>query len=98
MKMSKFRICKTLNNTRILLLALFVVLLFSSCSPNSLTLCRVGIENDKDSRSLSAVIDPLGSYIYYRTIYKGYKGSGDYYSSNFSTSYNRLTSEGIIVS
>ena len=99
MKMSKFRICKTLNNTRILLLALFVVLLFSSCSPNSLTLCRVGIENDKDSRSLSAVIDPLGSYIYYWTIYKGYKGSGDYYySSNFSTSYNRLTSEGIIVS
>lgn len=97
--MSKFRICKTLNNTRILLLALFVVLLFSSCSPNSLTLWRVGIENDKDSRLLSAVIDPLGSYIYYRTIYKGYKGSGDYYySSNFSTSYKRLTSEGIIVS
>ena len=93
--MSKSRICKAFNNTRVILLALFVALLFASCSPSSLTLCRVGIDNDKDSRTLSAVIDPLGSNIYYRTIYKG---SGDYYSSNFSTSYNRLTGEGIIVS
>ena len=93
--MSKSRICKAFNNTRVILLALFVALLFASCSPSSLTLCRVGIDNDKDSRTLSAVIDPLGSNIYYRTIYKG---SGDYYSSNSSTSYNRLTGEGIIVS
>ena len=93
--MSKSRICKAFNNTRVILLALFVALLFASCSPSSLTLCRVGIDNDKDSRTLSAVIDPLGSNIYYRTIYKG---SGEYYSSNFSTSYNRLTGEGIIVS
>ena len=65
MKMSKSRICKAFNNTIVILLALFVALLFASCSPSSLTLCRVGIDNDKDSRTLSAVIDPLGSNIYY---------------------------------
>ena len=40
-------------------------------------------------------MDPLGSNIYYRTIYKG---SGDFYSSNSTTNYNKLTSDGILVS
>lgn len=58
-------------------------------------LCRIGIDNNKNIRSLSAVIDPLGSNIYYRTIYKG---SGNYYSSNSTSDYPRLTDGSFIVS
>ena len=73
MKMSKSRICKAFNNARVILLALFVVLLFSSCSPETILLCRVGISTEDSSRSISATItDPIQSYTkYYRTIYKG---------------------------
>lgn len=96
--MSKSRICKAFNNTRVILLALFVVLLFSSCSPETILLCRVGISTEDSSRSISATItDPIQSYTkYYRTIYKG---SGNSYGDmSDSKVFKRLDSNGILVS
>ena len=80
--MSKSRISKTFKKARVIFLALFVVLLFVSCSPESLTLCNVGINIDNDSRALSAVILDYSienSFkIYYKSIYKGNDGSEGY--------------------
>ena len=87
--MSKSRISKTFKKARVIFLALFVVLLFVSCSPESLTLCNVGINIDNDSRALSAVILDYSienSFkIYYKSIYKGNDGSsyGDMSNSGY---------------
>ncbi len=48
------------------LLALFVLILISSCSPETMQLCTVSINlGEEKARSLSAVIDPLESYTIY---------------------------------
>ena len=80
------------------LLALFVLILISSCSPETMQLCRVGITTEESSRSLSATItDPINTLnIYYRTIYKGTGSS--YGNMSTSTTYKRLDSNGILVS
>ena len=63
---------KRLKKVSGIILALLFISLISSCSPvsDTLTLCRVSLDNPS-SRSLSATVDPLGTYVYVKTIYKG---------------------------
>lgn len=78
-------------------LALFAMVLLSSCSPSTVPLCRVGINRGDSSRTITAAVDPLGRNIYYRTKYKGSDKSYSY-SSNPTDNYIKLSSEGILVS
>ena len=99
MKIKGTMIFKSIRKAAVLLLALFVVLLISSCSPETLELCRVGISTEETTRNLTATLsDPLNTYkVYYRSIYKGTGASyGDMKKSN---SYNLLdSSSGILIS
>ena len=99
MKIKGTMIFKSIRKAVVLLLALFVVLLISSCSPETLELCRVGISTEETTRNLTATLsDPLNTYkVYYRSIYKG-KGVSDGDMSK-SNSYNLLdSSSGILIS
>ena len=62
---------KRLRKVSGIILALLFIALLSSCSPvsDTLTLCRVSLDNPS-SRSLTAKIDPLGTNVYVKTIYK----------------------------
>lgn len=86
----------TLLMAPIILMALVILCLFSSCTPQDLVICRVDIERGK-SRALNVSYDPIDdTFIYYRAIYKGNGASfGD---MSISPSYKKLTSEGILVS
>ena len=92
------KIISAFRKATVTLLALFVLILISSCSPETMQLCRVGIGTENSSRSLTATItDPLDTLnIYYRTIYKGTGSS--YGDMSTSTTYKRLDSNGILVS
>ncbi|MGN0840934.1 MAG: hypothetical protein ACI4NB_08905 [Candidatus Ornithospirochaeta sp.] len=83
----------------VLLLAALFVALISSCSSETPQLCKISISLDNDkSRSISAEIDPLTSYtIYYKSIYKG-SAPQAYGDMSNSSSFNKLTSSGILVS
>ena len=100
MKIKGTMIFKSIRKAAVLLLALFVVLLISSCSPETLELCRVGVSTEGITRDLTATIvtDPLKEYkIYYRSTYKG-KGVS-YGDMSKSNSYNLLdSSSGILIS
>ena len=99
MKIKGTMIFKSIRKAVVLLLALFVVLLISSCSPETLELCRVGISTEETTRNLTATLsDPLNTYkVYYRSIYKG-KGVS-YGDMSKSNSYNLLdSSSGILIS
>ena len=82
-----------------LLLALLVIVLISSCSSDIPQLCNVRLDvGDKNSRAISAVIDPLSGYtIYYRSMYKGTDNNA-YGDMSSSSSFDKLTSSGILVS
>ena len=64
MKIKGTMIFKSIRKAAVLLLALFVVLLISSCSPETLELCRVGVSTEGITRDLTATIvtDPLKEY------------------------------------
>ena len=87
---------KRLRKVSGIILALLFISLISSCSPvsDTLTLCRVSLDNPS-SRSLSATVDPLGTNVYVKTIYKG---SGEFYSNLSSEEYRKIPTEGIVVS
>ncbi len=87
---------KRLRKVSGIILALLLIVFFSSCSPvsDTLTLCRVSLDNPS-SRSLTATVDPLGNNVYVRTIYKG---SGEFYSNLSSEEYRKIPTEGIVVS
>ena len=87
---------KRLRKVSGIILALLFIALISSCSPvsDTLTLCRVSLDNPS-SRSLSATVDPLGTNVYVRTIYKG---SGKFYSNLLGEGYHKIPTEGIVVS
>ena len=99
MKIKGTMIFKSIRKAAVLLLALFVVLLISSCSPETLELCRVGVSTEGITRDLTATIvtDPLKEYkIYYKCIYKG---SGNSYGNmSNKNEYRLLNSNGILVS
>ena len=61
---------KRLRKVSGIILALLFIALLSSCSPvsDTLTLCRVSLDNPS-SRSLTATVDPLGTNVYVRTKY-----------------------------
>lgn len=99
MKIKGTMIFKSIRKAAVLLLALFVVLLISSCSPETLELCRVGISTEETTRNLTATLsDPLNTYkVYYRSIYKGTGVS--YGNMSKSNSYILLdSSQGILLS
>lgn len=79
-----------------IILALLFIALLSSCSPvsDTLTLCRVSLDNPS-SRSLTAKIDPLGTNVYVMTIYKG---RGERYTNLSESEYRKIPTEGIVVS
>ena len=87
---------KRLKKVSGIILALLFIALLSSCSPvsDTLTLCRVSLDNPS-SRSLTATVDPLGTNVYVKTIYKG---SGEFYSNLSSEEYRKIPTEGIVVS
>lgn len=98
--MSKSRISKTFKKARVIFLALFVVLLFVSCSHETLPLCRVNLEASNTSRELYAIIgstDISGDFdIYYKSMYKG---TGSSYGNMSDTDpYIPLPSSGILLS
>ena len=87
---------KRLKKVSGIILALLFIALLSSCSPvsDTLTLCRVSLDNPS-SRSLTAKFDPLGTNVYVKTIYKG---SGKFYSNLLGEGYHKIPTEGIVVS
>ena len=99
MKTKGIEIRRMIKNATVMILALFVVILISSCSPETTQLCRVHITTEEDSRRLSASIkitDPLDSYDkYYRTIYKG---KGNSYGNMGINEYKLLDNTGILLS
>ena len=70
----------------------------SACSSETHQLCNIRINLEEDnSRSLSA--EPLKNYtIYYKSIYRGSDPSKAYGDMSNSSSFNKLTSSGILVS
>ena len=87
---------KRLKKVSGIILALLFIALLSSCSPvsDTLTLCRVSLDNTS-SRSLTAKFDSLGTNVYVKTIYKG---SGKFYSNLLGEGYHKIPTEGIVVS
>ena len=87
---------KRLRKVSGIILALLFISLISSCSPvsDTLTLCRVSLDNPS-SRSLTATVDPLGTYVYVKTIYKG---TGERYTNLSESEYCKIPTEGIVVS
>ena len=87
---------KRLRKVSGIILALLFIALLSSCSPvsDTLTLCRVSLDNPS-SRSLTAKFDSLGTNVYVKTIYKG---SGKFYSNLLGEGYHKIPTEGIVVS
>ena len=98
MKTKGTTIFNTIRRASVILLALFVVLLISSCSPETMQLCRVGISTEDSTRDLTATItDPLANYnIYYKSFYKG---TGSSYGNMSDTDpYLPLPTSGILLS
>ena len=99
MKNLGMSIFKEFRRATAIILTLFVLILISSCSPETIELCRVGISTEYQTRDLTAKIitDSLNDYnIYYRSIYKGTGNSyGDMSNEN---GYRLLDSNGILVS
>ena len=91
-------IFNAIRRASVIILALFVVLLISSCSPETMQLCRVGISTEDSTRNLTAtIIDPLANYkIYYKCLYKGTGKS--YCGMTNENEYRLLDSNGILVS
>ena len=87
---------KRLKKVSGIILALLFIALLSSCSPvsDTLTLCRVSLDNPS-SRSLSATVDPLGTNVYVKTIYNG---TGERYTNLSESEYRKIPTEGIVVS
>ena len=87
---------KRLKKVSGIILALLFIALLSSCSPvsDTLTLCRVSLDNPS-SRSLTATVDPLGNNVYVKTIYKG---TGERYTNLSESEYCKIPTEGIVVS
>ena len=81
-----------------ILLTFLVIALVSACSPETHQLCNIRINlEEENSRSLSA--EPLKNYtIYYKSIYRGSDPSKAYGDMSNSSSFNKLTSSGILVS
>ena len=79
-----------------IILALLLIVFFSSCSPvsDALILCRVSLDNPS-SRSLTATVDSLGNNVYVRT---KYKGTGERYTNLSESEYRKIPTEGIVVS
>ena len=83
----------------ILFSAFFVLPFLTSCSPSSPVLCTVRLGYDDEARSISAVFDPLDDYtVYYRSIYRGSDIKNSYGDMSQNQTFNRLTSNGIILS
>lgn len=84
----------------VFLLTILFISLISSCSVESPQICNIRITLDEDrSRAISAQIDPLNTYtIYYKSIYRGSDPSKAYGDMSNSSSFNKLTSSGILVS
>ena len=83
----------------ILFSAFFVLQFLTSCSPSSPVLCKVRLGYDDEARSISAVFDPLDNYtVYYRSIYRGSDIKNSYGDMSQNQTFNRLTSNGIILS
>ena len=98
MKKLGMSIFKEFRRATAIILTLFVLILISSCSPETIELCRVGISTEYSTRNLTATItDPLTNYkIYYTCLYKGTGNSyGDMSDKN---EYRLLDSNGILVS
>ena len=99
MKTKGKTIFNAIRRASVIILAIFVVLLISSCSPETMQLCRVGISTENSTRNLTATIitDPLANYnIYYKSIYKG---SGSSYGNMSDTDpYLPLPTSGILLS
>ena len=98
MKNLGMSIFKEFRRATAIILTLFVLILISSCSPETIELCRVGISTEYSTRNLTATItDPLTNYkIYYTCLYKGTGNSyGDMSDKN---EYRLLDSNGILVS
>ena len=99
MKTKGTTIFNAIRRASVILLALFVVLLISSCSPETMQLCRVGISTENSTRNLTATIktDPLANYnIYYKCLYKGTGKS--YCGLTNNNEYRLLDDKGILVS
>ena len=83
----------------ILFSAFFVLQFLTSCSPSSPVLCTVRLGYDDEARSISAVFDPLDDYtVYYRSIYRGSDIKNSYGDMSQNQTFNKLTSNGIILS
>ena len=87
---------KRLKKVSGIILALLFIALLSSCSPvsDTLTLCRVSLDNPS-SISLTATVDPLGNNVYVKT---KYKGTGERYTNLSESEYCKIPTEGIVVS
>ena len=98
MKTKGTTIFNAIRRASVIILALFVVLLISSCSPETMQLCRVGISTEDSTRNLTAtIIDPLANYkIYYKCLYKGTGKS--YCGMTNENEYRLLDSNGILLS
>lgn len=98
MKKRKNNKTKLLNSVSALLILLFIGL-FSSCSSDIPQICKISLGIDEtQSRSLSATIDPINNYtVFYKSIYKG-SDSHVFGDMSLSDSYNKLSTNGILVS
>lgn len=99
MKTKGITIFNEIRRASVIILAIFVVLLISSCSPETMQLCRVGISTENSTRNLTATIitDPLANYnIYYKCLYKGTGKS--YCGITNENEYRLLDSNGILLS
>ena len=98
MKKRKNNETKLLNSISALLILLFIGL-FSSCSSDIPQICKISLGIDEtQSRSLSATIDPINNYtVFYKSIYKG-SDSHVFGDMSLSDSYNKLSTNGILVS
>lgn len=99
MKTKGITIFNAIRRASVIILAIFVVLLISSCSPETMQLCRVGISTENSTRNLTATIitDPLANYnIYYKCLYKGTGKS--YCGITNENEYRLLDSNGILLS
>lgn len=99
MKTKGATIFNEIRSASVIILAFFVVLLISSCSPETMQLCRVGISTENSTRNLTATIitDPLANYnIYYKCLYKG--SGKSYCGLTNENEYRLLDDKGILVS
>ena len=100
MKNLGMSIFKEFRRATAIILTLFVLILISSCEPETPILCRINLDTSYTSRELHAIVgspDVSDDYnIYYKSIYKG--NGASYGNMSDTDPYIPLPTSGILLS